>query len=50
LLASFDRVVKGSPPELVLVSGYSGIVKSSVVNELLSALFRFTLPGAGGSS
>ena len=34
LLASFDRVVGGGKPELVLVSGYSGIGKSSVVNEL----------------
>jgi len=34
LLASFDRIVKGAVPELVLVSGYSGIGKSSVVNEL----------------
>src|SRR6516165_12488714 len=25
LLASFDRVVNGGPPELVLVSGYSGV-------------------------
>src|SRR5262249_44478125 len=33
LLASFDRIVNGSVPELVLVSGYSGIGKSSVVNE-----------------
>ena len=34
LLASFDRVVSSGKPELVLVSGYSGIGKSSVVNEL----------------
>jgi serine/threonine protein kinase len=38
LLAAFDRVVKGGPPELVLVSGYSGIGKSSVVNELQPVL------------
>src|SRR5215831_16320549 len=34
LLSCFDRVVKSGTPELVLVSGYSGIGKSSVVNEL----------------
>src|SRR5215469_15844620 len=34
LLAAFDRVVAGGRPELILVSGYSGIGKSSVVNEL----------------
>ena len=34
LLASFDRVASNGTPELVLVSGYSGIGKSSVVNEL----------------
>src|SRR5262245_31575548 len=38
LLASFDRIVNGGPPELVLVSGYSGIGKSSVVNELQPVL------------
>ena len=38
LLATFDRVVKSGTPELVLVSGYSGIGKSSVVNELHKAL------------
>ena len=34
LLAAFDRVIESGAPELVLVSGYSGIGKSSVVNEL----------------
>src|SRR5205807_9143613 len=34
LLSSFDRVVAQSTSELVLVSGYSGIGKSSLVNEL----------------
>jgi hypothetical protein len=34
LLTSFDRIVKSGAPEIVLVSGYSGIGKSSVVNEL----------------
>ena len=38
LLASFDRVVKSGTPEFVLVSGYSGIGKSSVVNELHKVL------------
>jgi PAS domain S-box-containing protein len=38
LLAAFDRVVRSGAPELVLVSGYSGIGKSSVVNELHRAL------------
>jgi predicted ATPase len=38
LLASFDRVVANGRPELVLVSGYSGIGKSSVVNELHKVL------------
>jgi len=34
LLTSFDRIVKVGAPELVLVSGYAGIGKSAVVNEL----------------
>jgi PAS domain S-box-containing protein len=38
LLASFDRVVQSGAPELVLVSGYSGIGKSAVVHELHKAL------------
>src|ERR1700688_3167135 len=38
LVAAFDRVVASGTPELVLVSGYSGIGKSSVVNELHKSL------------
>jgi PAS domain S-box-containing protein len=38
LLAAFDRVVAQGAPELVLVSGYSGVGKSSVVNELHKVL------------
>jgi len=38
LLAAFDRVVTQGTPELVLVSGYSGVGKSSVVNELHKVL------------
>src|SRR6266403_301361 len=38
LLATFDRVVARGTPELVLVSGYSGIGKSSIVNELHKVL------------
>ena len=34
LLHAFDRVMAGGRPELVLVSGHSGIGKSVVVNEL----------------
>jgi PAS domain S-box-containing protein len=38
LLAAFDRVVTRGTSELVLVFGYSGIGKSSVVNELHKVL------------
>lgn len=38
LLTAFDRVVAHGVAELVLVSGYSGVGKSSVVNELHKVL------------
>jgi serine/threonine protein kinase len=38
LLETFDSVVAYGAPELVLVSGYSGVGKSSVVNELHEVL------------
>jgi PAS domain S-box-containing protein len=38
LVAAFDRIVRSGAPELMLVSGYSGIGKSSVVNELHKVL------------
>src|SRR5207244_2445496 len=38
LIAAFDRVVAQDTTELVLVSGYAGIGKSSVVNELHKVL------------
>jgi len=38
LLAAFDRVVAQGTAELILVSGYSGVGKSSVVNELHKVL------------
>jgi PAS domain S-box-containing protein len=38
LLGSFDQVIATGAPRLVLVSGYSGIGKSSVVNELHKVL------------
>jgi len=38
LTAAFDRVVSHGATELVLVSGYSGVGKSSTVNELQKSL------------
>src|SRR6267143_529782 len=38
LLTAFERVVTSGTPALVLVSGYSGIGKSAVVNELHKVL------------
>jgi len=38
LIAAFDRVVSQGTAELVLVSGYSGVGKSSVVSELHKVL------------
>jgi predicted ATPase/GAF domain-containing protein len=38
LLTAFDRVVTNGTTELVLVAGYSGVGKSSVVNELHKVL------------
>jgi PAS domain S-box-containing protein len=43
LRAAIDRVVAGGAPELVLISGYSGIGKSSVANEL----HKLLLPPSG---
>jgi serine/threonine protein kinase len=40
LLAAFNRVVAHGKPELVLVSGFSGIGKSSVVHELHKVLVQ----------
>jgi PAS domain S-box-containing protein len=40
LLDAFDQVVSTGRPNLVLVSGYSGIGKSSVVNELHKVLVQ----------
>jgi predicted ATPase/signal transduction histidine kinase/CheY-like chemotaxis protein len=40
LFAAFEHVVSSGMPVLVLVSGYSGIGKSSVVNELHKAIVQ----------
>ncbi len=37
---AFDRMVASGRPELVLVAGYSGIGKSSLVNELYKPIIR----------
>ncbi|WP_224248504.1 trifunctional serine/threonine-protein kinase/ATP-binding protein/sensor histidine kinase [Hyalangium gracile] len=40
LLEGFERVVHVQKPELILISGYSGIGKSSVVQELLKPVVQ----------
>ncbi|WP_224361734.1 trifunctional serine/threonine-protein kinase/ATP-binding protein/sensor histidine kinase [Hyalangium versicolor] len=40
LLEGFERVVQDGRPELILVSGYSGLGKSSVVHELHKPVVR----------
>lgn len=40
LLSAFERVVEGGTPELMLVSGYSGIGKTSVVQEVHKPIVR----------
>jgi PAS domain S-box-containing protein len=47
LLGAFDRVVSSGRAELVLVRGYSGIGKSSVVNELHKVLVPSGLFASG---
>ncbi|HVH45094.1 MAG TPA: ATP-binding sensor histidine kinase [Labilithrix sp.] len=38
LLGALDRMIDGSAPELCLVSGYSGVGKTSLVHELLRSI------------
>jgi hypothetical protein len=47
LLAAFERTVSSGTPHLVLISGYSGIGKSAVVNELHRALVPCGLFASG---
>lgn len=48
LVAAFERVAGGGPPALVVVTGQSGVGKSSVVNELHKALLPTRGFFAGG--
>ena len=48
LAAAFQRVATTGKPELVLISGYSGIGKSAVVNELRKGLASPQSLFAGG--
>lgn len=48
LLHAFERIADGAPPELIVLSGYSGIGKSSVVNELQPVLVANNGLFAGG--
>jgi PAS domain S-box-containing protein len=47
LVSAFERVARQGTAELVLVSGYAGIGKSSVVNELRAAVAARSLFAAG---
>ena len=40
LIGAFDRISQGGVPELILISGYSGIGKSAVVHELYRPVAR----------
>jgi PAS domain S-box-containing protein len=40
IVAAFDRIAAGAPAELVLISGYAGIGKSSIVNQLHHVLVQ----------
>lgn len=48
LLSSFERVAERGTPELLLVSGYAGIGKSSLVRELETALAKGPAAFASG--